>query len=108
MKIFFLASVSLIVFAQIIFGQNNSNGFAIYRLPGAVKSSQLSTLDLKKLKPNGAPLIAESDFRYYQKEIHQFKIEYVAAMCLKKLNSLSGITGKNKIRVVRCGSTSLS
>lgn len=86
MKIFFLASVSLIVFCQMVFGQNTSKGFAIYLLPESVKSNQLSTLDLKKLKPTGAPLIAESDMRYYQKETHQFKIEYAAASRLRKLD----------------------
>ncbi len=86
MKIFFLASVSLIFLSQMVFGQNNPQGFAVYRLPDPVKSNQLSALDLKKLKPTGAPLIAESDIWFYQKESHSFRINYTAALRIKEIN----------------------
>ncbi len=73
-----------------VFGQNNPRGFAIYQLPDSVKSNQLSTLDLKKLKPTGAPLIAESDLWFYQKENHEFRIDYTAALRIKKINEQGG------------------
>lgn len=90
MKIFFLASVALIVFCQIIFAQNNPKGFAIYLLPDSAKSNHLSTLDLKKLKPTGTPLIAESDLRFYQKETHELRIDYLASQRIKKINEKGG------------------
>lgn len=86
MKIFFLASVSFFVFCQMVVAQNSSQGFAVYLLPDSLKNETLSTPELKKLKPNGAPLIAESDIRYYQKETHSFRIDYEAAKRVKKLN----------------------
>ena len=85
MKIFFLSFVSLIVFCQIIFGQSKQKGFAVYQLPDSPKSEQLSNSDLKKLKPTGTPLIAESDIWFYQKETHAFRIEYTASQRLKKI-----------------------
>jgi hypothetical protein len=88
MKIFFLAFFSLIVFCQVVFGQTNSQkGFAVYLLPASIKPNQLKKLDLKKLKPAGKPVIAESDIKYYQKETHEFQIDYPAADRLKKINS---------------------
>jgi hypothetical protein len=91
MKIFFLAFASLIVFCQIIFAQNNSpKGFAVYLLPGNIKSNQLSKINLKKLKPTGKPLISESEIQYYQKENHEFRIDYIASDRIKKINDLGG------------------
>jgi len=93
MKIFFLALISTLVFCQTAFGQNNSQkGFAIYLLPENIKSNQLKNLDLEKLKPIGKPFIAESDIRYYQKDNHRFRIDYLAADRLKKIND--GGTGR--------------
>jgi len=91
MKIFFLSFVSLIVFCQMVLAQNNSpKGFAIYLLPDNIKSDQLSKLDLKKLKPTGTPLIAESEIQYYQKETHEFRIDYIAANRIKKIHERGG------------------
>lgn len=91
MKIFFLALVSLIVFCQMVLAQDNSpKGFAIYLLPGNIKSNQLSKLDLKKLKPTGKPLISQSEIQYYQKETHEFQIDYIAADRIKKINDRGG------------------
>jgi len=87
MKIFFLAFVSLTVFCQIAFAQNDSStGFAVYLLPEDITPNQLKNLDLKKLKPIGKPFIAENDIQFYQKETHAFRIGYLAAERLKKIN----------------------
>lgn len=69
------------------FAQNNSPKFAIYLLPDNFQTSQLSKFDLKKLKPKGAPIIAQDEIRFYQKETHEFGIDYTAAQRLKKLQS---------------------
>lgn len=91
MKIFFLFFVSLIVFCQMISAQNNSpKEFAIYLLPGNIKSNQLSKLDLKKLKPTGKPLVSQSEIHYYQKETHEFRIDYIASDRIKKINQRGG------------------
>src|SRR5215204_1016367 len=88
MKIFFLAFITTLVFCQMIFGQQISQiGFAVYMLPVDIKSNQLKNLDLKNLKPTGKPLIAESDIWFYQKETHEFRINYMAADRLKKINN---------------------
>ena len=76
-----------------VFAQNTSNGFAIYLLPESVKPDQLSALDLKKIKPAGAPLIAESDLWFYQKETHEFRIDYLASQRIKKINEKGGTAG---------------
>lgn len=91
MKIFFFAFVSLIVFCQMVLAQNNSpKGFAIYALPNNIKPSQLSKLDLKKLKPTGTPLVSESEIIYYQKETHEFKVDYIASDRIKKIHRRGG------------------
>jgi hypothetical protein len=91
MKIFFWALLTTLVGCQMVFGQNNSpKGFAIYLLPANLKPNQLAKLDLKKLKPTGEPLIAESDLWFYQKETHEFRIDYTAATRLKKINNQGG------------------
>lgn len=72
--------------------QNNSpKGFAIYALPANFKSNQLSKLDLKKLKPTGMSLIvSENEIIYYQKETHEFKIDYIASDRIKKIHRRGG------------------
>jgi hypothetical protein len=70
-----------------VLAQNNSpKGFAIYLLPDDIKPNQLAKLDLKKLKPTGKPFIDETELWFYQKETHEFRIDYIAADRLKKLN----------------------
>ncbi len=91
MKIFFLCLFSVFFFCQMVLAQNNSpKGFAIYLLPDNIKPNQLATLDLKKLKPNGTPFIAEKEIWYYQKETHEFRIDYIASKRLKELNNQGG------------------
>jgi len=94
MKIFFLVIVSLIAFCPMVLAQNNSpQGFAVYLLPANIKSKNLSALDLQKLKPAGKPLIAAEDINFYQKETHEFQVEFPAAEKLRKMqNDLRGKT----------------
>lgn len=68
----------------------SAKGFNFYLLPENVKSNQLAKLDLQKLKPTGKPLISESEIRYYQKETHEFRIDYLAADRIKKINDQGG------------------
>lgn len=76
-----------------VLAQNNSpKGFNIYLFP-SVKTDQLSTLDLKKLKPKGKPFIAESEILHYQKETHEFQIDYIASDRFKELKiPVSGLS----------------
>ena len=91
MKIFFLGVISLFVFSQMVSAQKNFvKGFALYLLPARINTNQLKTIDLKKLKPVGKPVITESDIRYYQKDNHQFRIDYPAADRIKKINNQGG------------------
>lgn len=64
-------------------------GLNFYLLPG-VNTDQLSGLDLKKLKPQGAPLIAESEILSYQRDNHEFQIDYRASKRIRKINDLGG------------------
>lgn len=87
MKLFFLAFISIFLFNQMVLAQNNSpKGFNIYLLP-KITSSQLSEIKLKNLQPKGTPFIAEKEILYYQKETHEFQIDYLAAERLKNLRN---------------------
>ncbi len=86
MKIFFLALISLVCFCQMVFAQNKSSkGFSIYLLPANIKPGQLSKLNLKKLKPIGKPFVGSDEILLYQKETHEFQIDFKASERLKKL-----------------------
>ncbi len=88
MKIFFLALISLLFFCQMVLAQNKSEkGFAIYLLPEKITPDDVSKLDLKKLKPKGTPIVAENEIQYYQKDTHQFRIDYTASKRLKQLQN---------------------
>lgn len=74
MKIFYLLGLAmLLTSAQITFSQNKKDqSLAIYLLPKNIKSSEPPKLDLKKLKPQGKPLIHQDDILYYNKDRHEF------------------------------------
>lgn len=99
MKIFFLLSAIIFAGVQMITAQKiNPEGFNIYLLP-KIKPDRLSTINIKNLKPYGKPLISQNEILYYQKETHEFQIDYIAAERIKKIND----SGSSSIFVVFLG-----
>lgn len=63
----------------------DGRGFELYLLPPDIKATDLSKLDINKLKPEGKPFISTEDISSYLKDTHEMVVYYNGALRLKKL-----------------------